>query len=80
MSEEFSTDSVLYKCYDYIYAPKEMPSPDFKIVRLKDEVSVDPYLIESTKLKLIKAGAKWLRVIIDDDGDAIIEGWKSFLD
>lgn len=76
MSKEFTTENALFKCRQYIMAPASMTDPDFRRVRLRDEVAVDPHLVESTKSRLLDAGALWLRVSTDADGDVIIEGWK----
>lgn len=75
VDNEFTTEEVLFKCREFILATPSMSDPDFKRVRLRDEVSADPNLVESTKAKQIDAGAKWLRVTTDADGDVIVEGW-----
>lgn len=59
-----------------IFAPPSMTNPDFRKVRLRDECAADPGLVDSTRLKLIKAGAKWIRQTVDGDGDVIFEGWR----
>lgn len=75
IADEF-TDDALIKCRSFIWAPPSMKDPDFRKVRLLGEVQADQHLVESTKSKLLDAGAKWLRITVDPDGDVIIEGWR----
>lgn len=78
IDDDFTEDGI--KCREFIYALPGMDNPDFRVVRLRDEVAADQFLVSSTKAKLIDAGAKWLRITVDHDGDVIIEGWRSVLE